>query len=264
MTGYRIASYNVKVAVDGPGPDTWDRRVGAITGTLRFHRPDLVGLQEPVASQFDDIRERLPAFSWYGVGRTDGDREGEFSPVGYCEDRFKAEDSGTFWLSETPDEVGSVGWDADLPRILTWVRLRDRSTDERLLFANTHFDHVGERARRESARLARSRLADVRADEPLVLTGDFNSGPDSNPHETLVADGDGFTLSDARNRSRHGHHGPDHTFTGFDDPRSGERIDYIFVTPDVSVHQHASCADLRSDGRVPSDHLPVVTDVHIN
>jgi endonuclease/exonuclease/phosphatase family metal-dependent hydrolase len=261
MANYRVASYNVKVAVETPEPDGWERRVDAVVGTLRFHAPDIVGLQEPLAGQLDDIRDRLPAYEWVGVGRTDGDREGEFSPVGYRADRFDRETTGTFWLSETPGEVGSVGWDADLPRILTWVRLRDRETGRTIVHANTHFDHAGERARLESARLVSARLAVLRSDEPVVLTGDFNCMPGSDPYRALAESDEGIALADAKLRSRHGHHGPEHTFTGFEDPRDGERIDYVLVTHDGSVENHASCADLRADGRVPSDHLPVVADV---
>lgn len=259
----RIASYNVRVAFGDDGPDAWERRVDAVAGTLRLHRPDLVGLQEPTARQLDDLREHLPGYEWIGVGRQDGAQAGEFSPVGYRPERLELEDSGTFWLSETPDDVGSVGWDAALPRITSWGRFRDRETGRRVVHANTHFDHEGERARAESSSLLVDRLSTLASEsDALVLTGDFNCEPHARPYETLVGD-DGVDLRDAKERSDYDHHGPEHTFTGFEDPRSGRRIDYVFVTPAVSVVQHATCVNFRTDGRVPSDHLPIVADVNV-
>ncbi|SNZ17092.1 Metal-dependent hydrolase, endonuclease/exonuclease/phosphatase family [Natronoarchaeum philippinense] len=258
----RVASYNVRVAFGDDGPDVWPNRVDAVAGALRLHAPELVGLQEPTAEQLADLSERLPEYEWVGVGRNDGEDDGEFSPIGYRPDRLELLASDTFWLSESPDDVGSVGWDAALPRIATWGQFRDRATGRQFVHANTHFDHEGERARIESASLLAERLPTLgAADDPIALTGDFNSEPDSTPYETLVSDG-GAELVDAKRRSEHGHHGPDHTFTGFEDPTAGRRIDYVFVTPDIGVVQHASCVDLRADGRVPSDHLPVVADLH--
>jgi len=258
----RVASYNVRVAVDD-GLDAWEQRVDDVASTIRFHDPDLIGLQEPRGHQLEDLRERLPTYEWLGVGRRGGE-EGEFSPVGYRPRRFDLEDSKTFWLSETPGEVGSVGWDAELPRIATWGRFRDRETDKHLIHANTHFDHVGGRAREESASLLADHLPTVTSDhEAIVLTGDFNCEPNSAPYERLV-DNDNIDLRDARKHAEHGHHGPEHTVTGFEDPQTGRRIDYVFVTPDVNIAQYATCVDLRSTGRVPSDHLPVVADLQFS
>ena len=140
----------------------------------RVVAPDLVGFQEVLAVQYDAIAERLPGHAFAGVGRDDGLRRGEFSSVGFRRDRFTAVASGTFWLSETPEVPGSKSWDAALPRICPWVRLRETATGRELVFANTHFDHRGKVARQEAARVLSERLGPIAAGVPAILTGDFN------------------------------------------------------------------------------------------
>lgn len=258
----RIASYNVKVAGDD-APDEWDSRVNAVAGTIRHLQPDLVGLQEPTSEQLDDLQERLPTYKWIGVGRDDGNRGGEFSPIGVYGNRFAVTETQNIWLSETPNKPGSIGWDATFPRILTQICLSDRTTGMSILHANTHLSHVGEQARCESAQLIRKRLDSRAGSGPVILTGDLNCEPASPPYEHLLGDGDHLSLTDAMNCAEHSHHGPKHTFTGFTDPRDGRRIDYVFVSSDCTVEHHATCTDLRTNSRIPSDHLPVVADISV-
>lgn len=267
-----VLSFNVRLDTERDGSDRWSERRELVASTVRFHRPDLVGLQEPLAHQYAYLREELPAFAWTGASRRAGEGVGEFTPVGYRRERFERVDAGTFWLSETPDVPGSVGWDAAQPRILTWAHLRDRRADASILFANTHFDHEGERARRAEATLARRRLgalaADAGDDGPVsvVLVGDFNCDDEAEPYRLLVGrdetDADaGPAFRDARNVSRQGHHGPRKTFHGF----TGELVDqrdHVFVGDGVDVVRHGTLTD-HWGGRYPSDHLPLLADVEL-
>lgn len=243
-------SFNVRLDTPADGDDAWPRRRDFVASTIRVHRPDIVGLQEPLEHQIDYLRSALPAYQWVGVGRLGG-TDGEYCPVGYRGDRFERLNSGTFWLSETPSDPGSVGWDAEHPRIVTWINLRDRD-GTRFRFCNTHFDHSGEHARRESAAL----LAERSGESPVVVTGDLNCEPDSPPHRRLADD-----FCDTRASADHGHHGPDGTFHRFDGEATA-RLDYVFVRG-MGVRQHATLTDRR--GRhYPSDHFPVVAELVVN
>lgn len=260
----RVCTYNVRRDVDEDGRFAWDGRREAVASTLRFHRPDVVGLQEPLDHQYDDLRAALDAYEWEGRPRYGGEREGEFCPVGYRAARFERVAGDTFWLSETPEREGSVGWDATYPRIATWVRLRDRETGETLTYCNTHLDHEGERARSEAARLLKSRLPDICGDgeaTPAVVAGDCNATPDDEPYRILAGAGEFESpLSDARLASPHPPHGPATTRTDYESLRPDRRIDHVFVR-DCGVDHYGVAADLAGDGTFPSDHLPVVVDL---
>jgi len=259
----RTLTYNVRRDVADDGDYDWAGRRAAVAGTVRFHRPDVVGLQEPLARQYDDLKAALPAYEWVGQSRLAGEREDEFCPVGYRRERFDRLGSGTFWLSETPTEPGSVGWDASWPRIATWVRLRDRRTDKTLVYVNTHLDHEGPRARREAARLLLDRLPELRAGDPVALGGDFNCTDADEPYAILVGEGDRESpLTDARTASSHRPHGPDTTRTDFEALRPGLRIDHVFVDG-PTVEGYGVASDMGGDDWYPSDHLPVVVDLSL-
>jgi endonuclease/exonuclease/phosphatase family metal-dependent hydrolase len=256
----RAMTYNVRRDVADDGDYDWDGRGAAVASTVRFHRPDVVGLQEPLSSQYDDLKAELDAYEWVGQSRLAGEREDEFCPVGYRRSRFDRLGSGTFWLSETPEKPGSVGWDASWPRIATWARLRDRTTDERVVYVNTHFDHEGPTARREAAHLLLDRLPELADGDPLALGGDFNCTDTDEPYAILVGEGDRESgLADARQITPHRPHGPDTTRTDFESLRPGIRIDHVFVDG-PRVEGYGVAADMGGNGWYPSDHLPVVVD----
>lgn len=263
----RVMTFNIRFDNPNDGPDAWPHRKDRAASVIRFHGADLVGVQEALKHQLDDLQERLPAYAWVGVGRADGREGGEYSAIFYRQDRFELLDHDTFWLSETPEVPGSKSWDAAIERIVTWAHFRDRRTGEVFYHFNTHFDHIGERARTESAKLIRQRIAAVAGDAPVVLTGDFNAVDSSMPYQILTGttplDGaPSVTLRDAMRISEHGHHGPTTTWNGFTAIEPDRRIDYIFVNDRVDVRQHGILPDTW-DGRFPSDHLPVVADVTI-
>lgn len=257
---YEAMTYNIRLDVASDGDNAWPHRRSALTALVAYRAPDFVGMQEVLQHQKQAVEADLPAYQFVGVARDDGKEKGEYSPLGFRRDRFTLVGSGTFWLSPTPD-TPSKGWDAALPRIATWARLHDRTAKRNLLVVNTHFDHIGEVARQESARQIRRWIDGQRKPgETAVLMGDFNSPATSNPYAAIVGPGKG-ALRDSRTISRTPHYGPLGTFTGFKiaqmDPSP---IDHIFVSNDVTVLRHATLTD-QNGGKLPSDHYPVVADL---
>ncbi|WP_258560366.1 endonuclease/exonuclease/phosphatase family protein [Halorhabdus salina] len=258
----RAMSYNVRYDTAEDGKHAWEHRRDRVASTIRFHAPDVIGLQEPLDHQLADIAERVPELEWVGVGRSDGANGGEFSPIGYRTDRLACEATETFWLSETPEQPGSVGWDASYPRIVTWARLRDRRTDTRFIQANTHFSHDSPKARRESAWLLLDRLPQIADGNPIVLTGDFNVVAGDSAHEILAEGTESISpLSNAMDRSSEPHHGPKTSRTDFETLLPDRKIDHVFVSDGIAVGQHGVCTDFDDGGAFPSDHLPVLVDV---
>lgn len=249
----RAMSYNVRHAALDEDEDWTAHRREGVAATIRVRRPDVVALQEAGPTQLGDIAEHVPGYRWRGAG----ERTGEYNPIGYRTDRLDLVDLEVRWLSETPD-AATTGWDAAFPRVATVARLADRCGGDVTLLS-VHLDNQGETAAAESARLLRRWVAAV--DGPVILAGDLNGPPDG-PAYDILTDGDTpRRLNDARVVATHGHHGPDATFTGYDPPPSGPRLDYLLVSDDVDVIQHATCTDLDPAGRFPSDHLPVVADL---
>ncbi|SNS28981.1 endonuclease/exonuclease/phosphatase family protein [Sphingopyxis indica] len=255
-------TYNIRLDLASDGADAWPHRRKALTGLVAYYAPDFVGMQEVLLHQKRQVEADLPAYTFVGVGRDDGKEAGEFSMLGYRPDRFSLLGSGTFWLSPTPD-TPSKGWDAALPRIATWARLKDRSAAQNFLVVNTHFDHIGEVARVESAKLIRRWIgAHRQAGDAVVLMGDFNSETGSAPYKAILAPGAGLiALHDTQDISRTPHFGPDGTFTGFKiEQLAGSPIDHIFVNDGVAVLRHATITQ-QTGGRLPSDHYPVLADL---
>ncbi|WP_335999511.1 endonuclease/exonuclease/phosphatase family protein [Halorientalis halophila] len=258
----RVMSYNVRYPSQGSGKHAWDNRREPVTTTIRFHRPDVVGLQEAHRSQVDDFRTGLPGFEWLDAGRAGPDTYGDHPALGFRSERFTLEVDGSFWLSETPDAPGR-GWDAALSRKVRFVRLRDEVADRSLYHFNTHFDHRGVTARRESALLLRQRIHEIAAGSPVVVTGDLNCRPGTEPYRLLTDDSaaDGRPLRDTAAIATLPPHGPATSMTTFTNLVPEKKIDYVFVDPETAATQHGICSDTYENGRYPSDHLPVLADV---
>ncbi|HVT45394.1 MAG TPA: endonuclease/exonuclease/phosphatase family protein [Thermoanaerobaculia bacterium] len=258
----RVMTFNIRLDLASDGDNAWPHRKDAVASMIRFHGADLVGLQEALPEQLRDLDALLPDFSRFGAGRG-ADRLGEHCAILYRRDRFELLAHDTFWLSETPEVPGSKGWDAAYERIVTWGRLRDRRSDEVFLHVNTHLDNVGSEARREGARLLLRRVDGVagsdRTGVAIVVTGDFNDTPRSEPWLLMTAGG----FDDALDRSLCPHHGPASTWNGFTAIEAGRRIDFVFVRGDVAVLQHAVLSDTFDAHRFPSDHLPVIAELRI-
>lgn len=244
-----VMTFNIRY--DNPGdPITWEQRKETVFGAVGWF--DLLGFQEALSHQVADLAAALPHHEFYGVGREDGERGGEFCPIFWRRSRFERVHAETLWLSPAPREVGSVGWDAVLPRIATMVVLHDKQTGKVFRVINTHFSHVGEVAREASAQMLSMRMAGSSADVNLLL-GDLNAEPGSAALAALTGGrmADAYSAADKRCRDRIG------TFTGF--PTSGlsaaPRIDHILVDGGEILWY---CTEEKIlDGFYMSDHLPV-------
>ena len=258
----RAMTFNIRLDLESDGADAWPYRKEMVAALIRHEAPDLLGTQEVLLHQKQYLQTALPGYTFVGVGRDDGAQGGEFSPLAWRSDRFEMLQSGTFWLSPTP-ETPSKGWDAALPRIATWAVLRDRSTGRTIRALNTHFDHVGTVARANAARIIGDWVASgPAADAPAIVMGDFNVVPGSEPYDILAATAQSG-LVDARTISRAAPYGPPGTFTAFDIAAApGAPIDHIFVTRDFAVDDYAVLTQ-HWEGRLPSDHYPVVVDLEL-
>lgn len=259
--GDRVCAVSYNIRHDSFDDGTvWRNRRDTIARVIREADADVVGLQEAHGYQFGDLSDRLPSYTWTGVG----ERTGEFNPIGYRAARFNRLDSGVEWLSERPAEPESVGWDGAFARVLTGVTLRDRRTARVLAVFNTHFDHRGETARRESARLIRRRVDDLPPEVSAIVLGDFNVDEATPPYEVMVADTFDRPVVDARRVAVDNGRDPGTTRTSFDGLVPGRRIDHVFVTADLPVTRYAIPTTTLADGRFPSDHLPVVATVALD
>jgi endonuclease/exonuclease/phosphatase family metal-dependent hydrolase len=255
----RVMSYNVRYDNPGDGENRWSNRKDRLTKLISYHAPDVFGTQEVLLNQLQDIEKALPQYAWYGAGRDDGKQAGEFSAVFYNKDRFTLLDKGTFWLSPEPAKP-SKGWDAAIVRVCSWVKLKDKNTSRDFFLFNTHFDHIGVKAREQSAALIVKKIKELAGNMPVILTGDFNTPDTAAPYKTIISSN---ILKDARELSKTGHYGPDGSFSTFEvASKLGERIDYIFVNNQYEVLRHAILTDSQN-GRYPSDHLPVIAEIRL-
>lgn len=257
----RVMSFNIRYGTAKDGENHWDRRKEFLIQTIQAFDPDLLGTQETVGFQRDYLARQLPEYDWLGVGRNDGRESGEMMALYFKRARFEKVAGDHFWLSETPDRAGSKSWGSSLPRMVTWVKLRDRRRADAppILFLNTHFDHLGARARVESARLLRRQTQALGQGCGVIVTGDFNAGENSEPYRALFGqvEDQASPLVDAF-RIAHPQPGPkEGTFSGFRrDAIGGARIDWIAVSRDWQVVR-AEIDRTARDGRTPSDHFPV-------
>ena len=263
----KVMTFNIRYNTPSDSLNAWPHRKDNAASMVRFYHADIVGIQEGLLGQVQDLAERLPDYGWFGVGRDDGVEAGEFMAVFYQKNRFELLKSSTFWLSENPDIPGK-GWDAACSRTVAWGRFKDKKTAEIFYFFNTHFDHAGKTARKESAELLLKNIKKIAGGSEAVVTGDFNAVPSSVPYKILTQNAQqesAVKLIDAKVVSQHPHHGPNGTFTGFKLSNLAvikEPIDYIFVTKGIKVLNHGTLSDT-FDGFFPSDHMPVLAEIII-
>jgi len=253
-----LITYNIRFNNPNDGINAWPNRSEMVAGLLRFHEADIFGLQEALIGQINDIEKQLPQMKHVGVGRDDGKEAGEFSPIFYDTIKFKLINYGWFWLSETPDKPG-WGWDAHYNRICTWVKLKPKKGIP-FLYLNTHFDHQGDVARAESAKLILKKVEELNTKGlPVILSGDFNLTPETAPIQYIK-----HHLRDCKEISNEPPYGPDGTFNNFEiNSKLPDRIDYFFVNNKVTVLKYGVLSDSK-DNRYPSDHLPVFAKIRLN
>lgn len=274
-------SYNIRY--DNPGDvekgNSWPQRLPVIAGLIRFHEFDVLGTQEAFHNQLVDLQKLLPNYAYTGCGRDDGKDAGEHAAIFYRKDKFTLLECGNFWLSQTPEKPGK-GWDADLPRICTWAKLRQTEGGGVLFVFNTHFDHRGVQARLESAKLIVARIKEIARDEPVILTGDFNVDQTSESYRSLHDSGilaDSFETA----ADRYALNGTANAFKP--DTKTESRIDHVFHTRQLKPVRYGILTDTyrtplpdstesqsgnfpgevkfrNFQARTPSDHFPVLVE----
>lgn len=254
----KVMSYNIRLDVASDGENRWNNRKDMLTAQVLKLSPDFMGIQEALPQQIDYLNANLKGYKYIGVGRDDGKREGEFSAIFYNASQYKMLHQSTFWLSETPDKA-SFGWDATCRRVCTYGLFENVKTKKKIWIFNTHFDHIGDIARVNSARMILAKIKEVNTENfPFALTGDFNLEDDSESIKLLGAE-----LSDTKNVAKKVS-GPVATFNNFktDEPAT-KRIDYIFVPKNgVDVTNYRVIEELKSK-RYPSDHFPVYVELKV-
>ncbi|SFS87755.1 Metal-dependent hydrolase, endonuclease/exonuclease/phosphatase family [Zhouia amylolytica] len=259
----KIMSTNIRYASPNDGINIWDHRKDWLCNSINFMDIDVLGAQEVIDRQLNDISNRLPKYKFVGIGRNGG-KEGEYCPIFYKKEKYILLESNTFWLSKTPEKVNSKGWDAALPRIVTYVKLRDKQSGSVFYFFNTHFDHKGKMARLKSAELLTKKAKQIAGKHPYFITGDFNLTPSSQPYKILTTSNtDGYFYDTYMNTDQL--YGPDYTFNGFKiEPDSNkERIDYIFYRGNITILKH-HVLDGQRGSKFISDHFPIIVNAVIN
>ena len=255
----RVMTFNIRYDNPGDGLNNWKFRDHVVASMFAKHKVDVAGLQEVTHGQLLRLNELLPDYAAVGVGRVDGKTKGEYSPIFYRRDRFQLLGKKTVWLSERPEQVGSKSWDAALPRIATFVWLKDKSNKQVHLLINTHYDHRGSTARKASSAVIvqwLQRIHEKVMPSTVTVMGDFNCREHSAPFQELVSKS---SLVDSRSRVEK-YAGPDSTWCGFKQVVPGQRIDFVFVDKAMKVQSHVT-DPTQVKGRFPSDHLPVIIEI---
>ena len=273
-----IGSYNIRY--DNRGDSTkgngWVNRCPVIVDLIRFNNFDILGTQEVLHNQLNNLLQGLPEYNYVGVGRDDGDTKGEYAPILYKKDRFKLLQSGNFWLAEQTDHPNK-GWDAALPRICSWGKFRDKKMKKDIWFFNLHMDHVGVEARKQSAKLVLAKIKEMCGKDAIILSGDFNVDQTNESYHLLANSG---ILSDSYEiaKMRYAHNGTFNAFKG--NLMTNSRIDHVFVSQKLIVDRYGILTDtyrtprnegkevqvgdfpkevfsMEADVRMPSDHFPI-------
>ena len=255
----KLASYNIRYAGGDRGANSWDNRKGPLAEYINELKPDVIGMQEALLVQVKFMKANLDGYAMVGVGRDDGKCDGEFSPVFYNREKFVLDSCGTFWLSETPETPGIKGWGANCVRICSWVRLIEIKSSKAFYVYNTHFDHVSQPAKDNSAKLIAERVNNRTDKDPVFLMGDFNSTPESFPVKYLTGKVENavppvvFTETMSVLNTNLSLKGTSNSFGRRDNP---PRIDYIFYNGNVKVKDGA-VGPSEVDGQFLSDHNPI-------
>tara|TARA_R110002012_G_scaffold160223_1_gene321917 strand:+ start:244 stop:1080 length:837 start_codon:yes stop_codon:yes gene_type:complete len=252
-----LMSYNIKYANENDGENSWSNRKNHITKQIKFYEPGIFGVQEALEIQLKHFKAEMDNYKYVGVGRDDGKEAGEFSAIFYNAEEFEMLENDTFWLSETPAEI-SVGWDAAMERICTYAKFKEKKSGTVFWVFNTHFDHVGEKARENSAKLIWEKISALNKENlPVILMGDLNLEPHTGGIRFLMR-----KMNDSKAVAKLDF-GPEGTYNGynFEEPVT-RRIDYIFTSDEIEVKKYGVLSDSK-DLKYPSDHLPVWVEVDL-
>ncbi len=256
----KVMTYNIRNSHGDHDENSWDNRKERLFTLIRKVDPDILGTQEVLRNQLKDLRKSLNDYAAFGVGRNDGKHKGEHSAIFYKTDKYQQINGGNFWLSETPQVPGSKGWDAGLTRICSWVELKDKITGTVFFVFNTHFDHKGIIARRNSAALLRHTVDSLTGNNPVIVTGDFNLEP-NDPGYAIMTDNASYKIP-LKDSYMDG--ALTYTDCGFSvSNKNCHRIDYIFSSPQYSKSDYTVHTD-NNGTSYPSDHLTVSVVLTLN
>jgi endonuclease/exonuclease/phosphatase family metal-dependent hydrolase len=258
-----VMTFNIRLNTASDSANAWPERKHFASSQIAFHEADIVGLQEAFQGQIQDLLADLPGYAFVGVGRDDGQTKGEYSAILYNTNRLELLESSTFWLSTTPNQPGAKGWDASYPRVITWAKMKDRKSKKVFFVFNTHFDHMGKEARRQSAHMVLRAVDSIAGKTSAIITGDFNAVPTDEPIQVIMNAADAHHLLDTKALSKTGHYGPTGTFNAFGSKeRDDQPIDYIFLNKQMPVLKHATLSQTWH-GRFSSDHFPVFAQIEL-
>lgn len=259
----KVITFNIRYDNPRDSLNAWPNRSQMVNEFFKDEKPDLIGMQEVLAHQYEFLDSVLSEYGSVGVGRTDGVKEGEMNPVFYNKERFDLIRTKTFWLSDTPEVAGTKAWGANLPRIVTWVELSEKTSSKHFYFFNTHFAHDSDSARILSSALLLNKVDSISAGFPFLITGDFNMLISSKgyeiltgPYESVPLINDTYAVTEKRPV------GPAYTFNGFSEETSAGRIDYIYVKNGMKVLEHRTFIE-KEQGIYISDHWPVMARVSL-
>lgn len=254
----QVMTYNIKYDNVNDTVNNWNDRKRAMVDLLQNQHPEFIGMQEVLHRQLDYLNSALENYDYIGVGRDDGKKKGEYSPIFYNTEKFKVLESNTFWLSKTPTLI-SVGWDAAMERICTYGLFEEKATGKKVYVFNTHFDHIGTKARKNSAKLIVKQITKRNKQRlPVVLMGDFNLTPEEKPILFIKK-----RMEDGHAVSKNVVQGPKGTYNGFDrNAPIKRRIDYIFFKG-CTISRYNHLDERLKNGKHISDHLPVLATIAI-
>lgn len=264
---FNVMSFNIRLANKGDGDNYWENRKETLVQVVKENDPLLLGVQEALWEQMEYLDGALKGYKWIGVGRDDGQKAGEFMSIFYKEDALDLLDSGTFWLSQTPDKPGK-GWDAACNRTVTWAKFRCKKTNKEFVYCNTHLDHVGTIARKKGAELILKRAWDLtqQGKLPLFVSGDFNVTKESQAYKTITEGGKGIPgLIDTNLAAKEREIAQPYTFHNWGKipADKGVIIDFIFVNDKVNVEKFKINPIKASNGRFASDHVSIVATLSL-
>ena len=259
---FRVMSFNMRLATTADGDNAWEFRKETFVEVVKENDPLLLGVQEALWTQMEYLDGALEGYKWIGVGRDDGEKKGEFMSIFYKEDAVELLDSGTFWLSQTPDKPGK-GWDAMCCRTVTWGKFRCKKSGKEFVYANTHLDHVGTIARKKGAQLVLERSWELtnHGELPFFVSGDFNVTKESEAYKTITGGTDDIPgLVDTNMVAKEHDIAQPYTFHNWGrvPADKGAIIDFIFVNDKVNVEKFKINPLKHSNGRYASDHVSVV------
>ncbi|MGZ5190389.1 MAG: endonuclease/exonuclease/phosphatase family protein [Flavisolibacter sp.] len=252
-------TFNIRYDTPRDSINQWGNGASIVANLIRFHEFDILGTQEGLKNQLDDLEKSLSEYARYGIGRDDGQSKGEHSAIFYKKEKFTVIDSGDFWLNEHPEKPG-FGWDSRHNRICTWVKLKEKKSKKLFYVFNVHYDHQGVQARNESSKLVLKKINDIAGDKPVIFMGDLNGNHESDWYKAIKNSG---KLKDVLREVKHPYinNGSFNSFTA-NNP-SKDIIDHIFVSKHFKVERYGILTDTYHN-KFPSDHFPVLATVRLD